>query len=92
MMRESREANAPADVVAGPGHYTRLAIEPAEYIAQNNLGWLIGNIIKYASRAGHKIVGEETQAAAEIRDLNKVIRCAQMRINQLEGRHVAKDV
>lgn len=89
LIREDREANAPQ---SGPSHYTRLAIEPAEYISKNKFSWLIGNIIKYASRAGHKVSAGEDEAAAEIRDLQKVIRCAQMRINDLEGRHVAKDV
>lgn len=92
MLREDREARDAPNVVAGPGHYTRLAIEPGEYITKNGLGWLIGNIVKYASRAGHKVNAGETSEQAEIRDLRKVIRCAEMRINHLEGRHVAKDV
>lgn len=90
-MREDR-ADRESKVVSGPGHYTRLAIEPAEYIAKNDLPFLVGNIIKYASRAGSKVQEGETEVQAAVRDLRKAIRCAEMHINHLEGRHVAKDL
>lgn len=87
-----REDRAKSETSSGPGHYTRLAIEPAEYVAKNNLPFLVGNIIKYVSRAGQKVPEGETEVEAAVRDLRKAIRCAEMQINHLEGRHVAKDV
>lgn len=44
-----------------------------------------GAIIKYVMRAGYKDVVGLTTAQAEIVDLQKGIRFAQMRINQLNG-------
>jgi hypothetical protein len=45
-----------------------------------------GNIIKYASRAGYKPYEGMSKAQCEITDLEKVIRYAEMRINQLNGK------
>ena len=44
-----------------------------------------GNIVKYASRAGHKMYDGMDEQESEITDLNKVIRYAEMRINQIKG-------
>ena len=33
-----------------PRHYTEMQISPLEYIKANNIGWNIGNVIKYTSR------------------------------------------
>ena len=38
------------DVQEGGSHYKTLKIQPVEYIYQNNLGYLEGNVIKYVSR------------------------------------------
>lgn len=76
----------PDDVVVRPDHYTRYAIEPIEFIMRNDLPFHVGNIVKYASRAGFKIYDGLDAKASEITDLRKVIRYAEMRINQLEGR------
>jgi len=51
---------------------------------ENGMEFWRGNIIKYASRAGRK--------GNEIDDLHKIIRYAQFRINQLEGREPQYDV
>jgi len=45
-----------------------------------------GNIIKYASRAGFKDYPDADPVESEITDLRKVIRYAEMRINQLQGK------
>jgi len=37
-----------------PGHYTKMNISPLEYIKENDLGWNVGNIIKYVSRYKNK--------------------------------------
>lgn len=50
----------------------------------NDMEFWRGNIIKYASRAGFK--------GKEIDDLHKIIRYAQFRINQIEGRKPQHDV
>jgi hypothetical protein len=34
----------------GGSHYKDMAIQPVEYIVQNNLGFIEGSIIKYISR------------------------------------------
>lgn len=66
------------DQVSDPLHYSELPVEPIEFIMLNDMEFWRGNIIKYAARAGFK--------DNEIDDLKKIIRYAQFRINQLEGR------
>ena len=34
----------------GGNHYSKLAIQPVEYINKNNLSYLQGNVIKYVTR------------------------------------------
>ena len=75
-----------ADIVNEPKHYARWKIEPITYIMQNGFEFWRGNIIKYTSRAGYKPYEGMSKAQCEITDLEKVIRYAQMRINQLEGK------
>ena len=74
-----------ADIVNEPEHYARWEIEPITYIMLNDFEFWRGNIVKYASRAGFKLYGGKTKDASEIVDLEKVIRYAEMRINQLNG-------
>ena len=73
------------DLVEGPSHYTRWVIQPITFIMRNGMEFWRGNIIKYASRAGFKMYEGKTQVESEIIDLEKVVRYAQMRINQLNG-------
>lgn len=80
-MREER-----AEAVEKPPHYTRWKIEPVTYVMRNGMEFWRGNIIKYASRAGFKRQPGKTTVEAEIQDLEKVIRYAEMRINQLNGK------
>ena len=74
------------DIVNEPEHYARWVIEPITYIMRNGFEFWRGNIIKYASRAGYKPYEGMDEVQSEITDLEKVIRYAQMRINQLEGK------
>ena len=74
-----------SDIVNEPKHYARWAIEPITYIMRNGFEFWRGNIVKYASRAGYKMYEGKTQVESEIIDLEKVIRYANMRINQLNG-------
>jgi len=52
---------------------------------RNNLPFHVGNICKYAVRAGHKLYPDMNEIESEITDLEKVIRYAEMRINLLTG-------
>ena len=76
------------DIIKTPTHYTRYVIEPITYITQNGMEFWRGNIIKYVSRAGHKLYDGMSEEQSEIADLKKVIRYAEMRINHIEGRDV----
>ena len=80
-MREDRTT-----VVEKPGHYTRWKIEPVTYVMRNDMEFWRGNIIEYVSRAGYKPQPGKTAVEAEITDLQKAIRYAEMRINQLNGK------
>lgn len=73
------------DIVVKPSHYTRWQIEPITYIMRNGMEFWRGNIIKYVSRAGAKLYDGMDGTQSEIADLKKVIRYAEMRINQLQG-------
>jgi len=89
MMEDFKEtvmAEHTADIVNEPKHYARWKIEPITYIMLNGFEFWRGNIIKYASRAGYKPYEGMSKAQCEITDLEKVIRYAEMRINQLEGK------
>lgn len=74
------------DHVNRPSHYTQYTIEPIEFIMHNGLPFHTGNIIKYAVRAGHKMYPNMDNVMSEITDLKKVMRYAEMRINQLQGK------
>ncbi len=73
------------DIINKPSHYTRYKIEPVNFIMRNGLPFHVGNICKYAVRAGYKIYPNQSPVESEITDLKKVIRYAEMRINLLEG-------
>lgn len=51
------------DEQIGGEHYRGMAIQPAEYIYRNNLDYLSGNIIKYASRHHLKGGAEDIRKA-----------------------------
>lgn len=74
-------------LVEQPSHYARYAIEPKNFIIRNGMEFWRGNIIKYASRAGAKLYEGMDEFESEVVDLKKVIRYAQMRINQINGEY-----
>lgn len=80
--------NTQEDIVEQPSHYARWVIEPVTFIMRNGFEFWRGNIVKYASRAGFKLYPNQDATQSEITDLKKVIRYAEMRINQLEGETV----
>lgn len=47
----------------GGDHYMKLAIQPAEYILKNNLGWPEGSAIKYLTRHQDKGKAEDIRKA-----------------------------
>lgn len=67
-----------APSAVNPNHYTQFAIQPLTYIRANNLSFTRGNIVKYATRAGHKD-GEDA-----IQDLEKIIRYAEAEIEAIK--------
>ena len=68
------------DAVNHPSHYTYGKIEVIEYIEDKKLGYHLGNVVKYVSRAGHKNNAVE--------DLKK----ARWYLNrEIENREVLKD-
>lgn len=77
--------NTADDIVNQPKHYGRWLIEPITFIMRNGFEFWRGNIVKYASRAGFKLYPGQDETQSEITDLKKVIRYAEMRINQLNG-------
>lgn len=74
-------------LVKTPSHYAQYAIEPKNFIIRNGMEFWRGNIIKYASRAGSKIYAGMDEFESEVVDLRKVIRYAEMRINQIDGEY-----
>ena len=77
-------------IVVKPSHYERWDIEPVTFIMINAMEFWRGNIIKYATRAGFKQYGDLSSAHSEIIDLQKVIRYAEMRINQLQEKEITE--
>lgn len=78
------QVNKP-DMVNQPPHYAKWKIEPITFIMENNLPFHTGNLIKYSVRAGSKQYDGMSLEESEIVDLQKVIRYAEMRINQIRG-------
>jgi hypothetical protein len=69
--------SVPKDIIEKPPHYAEgRQFEPIEVIEDWQLGYFLGNAVKYLSRAGRK--GDETT------DLLKAIYYIQRRIKQLE--------
>lgn len=73
------------DPVNCPSHYAGTKIEVIDYIEDKNLGFCLGNAVKYISRAGRKQDYEgQDQIEKEIEDLNKAIWYINRRIKELE--------
>ena len=53
----------------GGNHYSKLAIQPVEYINKNKLSYLQGNVIKYVTRYKDKNGIEDLQKAKHYIDL-----------------------
>lgn len=66
------------DVVNHPSHYTSGGIEVWDFIVDQDLDYLRGNVIKYVSRAGKK------DPLKELEDLNKARAYLNKAIEELE--------
>ena len=53
----------------GGDHYSKLAIQPVEYITKNKLTYLQGNVIKYVTRYKDKNGLEDLQKARHYIDM-----------------------
>ena len=64
------------DDINHPSHYTQGDIEVIDYIEDKKLGYRLGNVVKYVSRAGHK--------DDAIKDLKKARWCLNREIAKRE--------
>lgn len=69
--------------VESPNYYTDTKIEPIEYIEDKNLGFCLGNAIKYISRAGKKKSAAMSDKEKTIQDLKKAIWYLERRIREI---------
>ena len=72
------------DSVECPKHYTDSKIEVIDYIEDKNLGFALGNAIKYISRAGKKQSADKTDKEKTIQDLEKARWYINRRIKEIE--------
>lgn len=72
------------DDVQAPKHYTDTKIEVIDYIEDKNLGFCLGNAIKYISRAGRKNSAAMNEKEKAIQDLQKAIWYIERRIKELQ--------
>ena len=73
------------DPVNKPQHYAGTKIEVIDYIEDKNLGFCLGNVVKYVSRAGKKKSGNLSDRDKEIEDLKKAKWYLERRIYEVEN-------
>jgi len=61
--------NTPSGQQVGGNHYTRLAIQPAEYNQRNGLGFCEACVVKYVSRHKHKNGKQDIEKAIHFLNL-----------------------
>ena len=76
--KTSDKTSDKTEAVNSPAHYNDGKIEVIDYIEDKKLGFCLGNVIKYVSRAGKK------DPEKEIEDLNKAKWYLERRIKELE--------
>ena len=67
----------PLTAQVGGDHYSKLVIQPVEYITANNLSYLQGSVIKYVTRYQNK---------NGVEDLQKAIHFVKMMIQEEEDK------
>lgn len=85
---ESKKAVNKYDAVNNPSHYTDSKIEVIDYIEDKKLGFCLGNVIKYVSRAGKKMDSDKSAKDKEIEDLKKAKWYLDRRIFELEKENI----
>lgn len=85
IVKETENSTKTYDVVNNPSHYTDSKIEVIDYIEDKQLGFCLGNAIKYISRAGKKPDSDKTIKEKEIEDLKKAIWYINRRIYEIEN-------
>lgn len=76
LSKQASKLEVKDDPVDHPSHYTYGKIEVIDYIEDKNLDFLLGNVVKYVSRAGHK--------DDMLQDLKKAAWYLNRKIKQLE--------
>ena len=73
--------------VTSPNHYTKMPVQPIEFLMTNDLPYWASNVIKYAARAGAggKLVEGKSSLESELDDINKILEYSQFRKRQLLG-------
>lgn len=82
--KKSTMNNEQFDDVNNPKHYTDSKIEVIDYIEDKKLGFCLGNVIKYVSRAGKKHSADKSDKEKEIQDLKKAKWYLERRIKEIE--------
>lgn len=59
------------DRVHSPSHYTVGGIETIDFIEAKQLGYNLGNVVKYVSRCGHKESADKSRQEKALEDLQK---------------------
>lgn len=72
------------DNVQCPQYYNDNKIEVIDYIEDKNLGFCLGNVIKYVSRAGKKHSAGKSNKEKTIEDLRKARWYLDRRIKEIE--------
>ena len=70
------------DAITHPAYYTDGQIEVSDFIADKNLNFFRGNVVKYVARAGKK------DSSKEVEDLKKAAWYIGREIERLEAAHV----
>lgn len=68
-IREAVNSNNALDVQEGGNHYKKCKIQPVQYITENNLSYLQGNVIKYITRYKDKNGKQDLEKAKHYIDL-----------------------
>jgi len=71
---ETTQLAKPLDTQVGGSHYKDFAIQPVDFITQNNLGFCEGNAIKYLCRHGSKNGAEDLDKAIHYIQILKSLR------------------
>ena len=70
--------------VEHPSHYTSGKIEVIDFIEDQGLGFCLGNVIKYVSRAGKKHSADKSDKEKAVEDLKKARWYLDRRIKEIE--------